>query len=57
MINGTSNMMQTIWLLVGTVLNHIDGKAAIKAKLNISDVQKLDNELFKIRNSSISMVI
>jgi hypothetical protein len=58
MIDGTYNMMQSIWFLVGTVLKYIDNKNSInKNKLKISDVEKLDNELFKTRNSSLSMVI
>jgi hypothetical protein len=58
MIDGTYNMMQSIWVLVGTVLKYIDNKNSInKNKLKASDVEKLDNELFKTRNSSLSMVI
>lgn len=54
MLEGTRNIFQSIWSLVGAVIDH---KSINKIKLKDCDTQKLDDELFKTRNSAVSMVI
>ena len=57
MVDGTSNYLNAIWKLVGSVVNYLNNQEKIKNKNKNFDIQKLDNELYKVRNWTISTVI
>lgn len=54
MISGTMHLLETIWNLVGIQLQNENNGAN---GLSSTDIEKWNNELYKTRNASISMVI
>jgi hypothetical protein len=56
MTEGTLNLMQSIWKLVGSVVEN-NGELTTNTNKTIKEIKKFDDELVKIRNTSISMVI
>jgi len=54
MVNGALNMLQKMWNLVGTVANHLENETSYEG--NDEKSRKLNDDMYKIRNSQLSMV-
>lgn len=56
MVNGALNLLQKMWNLVGTVANHLENDKHSQSEGNDEKSQKLNDEMYKTRNSQLSMV-
>lgn len=52
MVNGTLGIFQKLWELVGTAVSEIKNEPLIEDNQNLN----LKNEMFRVRNSQLSMV-
>lgn len=58
MVSGTLSTFERIWELVGSVSAHLELGSRLEQNdaTYAKEIEKLNSELFKIRNSQMSMV-
>lgn len=56
MVNGTWATFQRIWELVDSVACYFESDKSTSSTKNKPDLNKLSQELYKIRNQQLSMV-
>jgi len=56
MVNGALNLLQKMWNLVGTVATHLENGNRYQSENNDEKSGKLNEEMYKTRNSQLSMV-